>query len=266
MTSQFDYIRRLLGTGISFAVFGVGGLLLATLVFPLVAISTWDARVRRRRCQRLIQNGFRGFVGLMRFLGVAEFRFTGLEHLEGRKPMLVLANHPTLIDVVMLISVMPQADCVVKRALWRNPFLGGVVRAAGYVSNSSPEQVVEDCSRLLQEERALVLFPEGTRTVPGQPMRFQRGAARIALRSGAVILPVTVSCEPPTLMKNAPWYRIPPRRASFHLAVHPPVQVSELTETTALPEPAAVRRLTEALQEFFEGKMNEHECIDQRTA
>lgn len=263
---RLDFAWRLLGTAIGFTLFGIGALILATLVFPIIAVTSWSTDTRRRRCQRMIQLSFRGFVGTLRLLGVADVRFSGEQRLTGDKPMLVLANHPTLLDVVILISRMPQADCVVKQALWRNLFMGGVVRAAGYVSNSSPQQVVDDCSQLLGGERALVLFPEGTRSVPGQPLRFQRGAARVALKSKVPIVPVTVSCDPPTLMKNTPWYRIPPRRMVFRFVVHAPVDVPELLDEPGLPEPAAVRRLTEALQELFERKIEEHERTYRETA
>ena len=62
-----------------------------------------------------------------------------------------------------------------------------------------------------------MIFPEGTRTVPGQPMQMQRGAANVALRGARVLTPVFITCDPPTLSKNLPWYRIPPRRPTFTL-------------------------------------------------
>jgi len=81
-------------------------------------------------------------------------------------------------------------------------------------------------------------------------LRFQRGAAYIALRSGAPIVPVLIDCRPSTLTRAQKWYEIPPR--PFHLRIKalaaPPL------ECRALPgeaEPRAARRLTRALQDFF---------------
>jgi hypothetical protein len=93
----------------------------------------------------------------------------------------VLANHPTLIDVVFLISLLPNADCVVKRVAC-NPFMRGPVRAAGYISNDDGAGLVDDCIAAVRAGGSLVIFPEGTRSVPGQPPRLQRGAANIAVR------------------------------------------------------------------------------------
>ena len=70
----------------------------------------------------------------MRVLGILTYRVEGAERL--REPgRLIVANHPTLLDVVLLVSQMPEVDCIVKRGLWRNPFLRWPVSWAGYLPN-----------------------------------------------------------------------------------------------------------------------------------
>ena len=70
---------------------------------------------------------------------------------------------------------MPEVDCIVKQALWRNVFLRWPVYWAGYISNATGEGLVAACAAALREDRSLMVFPEGTRTRPGQPLAFQRG-------------------------------------------------------------------------------------------
>ena len=152
----------------------------------------------------------------MRVLGILTYRVDGAERL--REPgRLIVANHPTLLDVVLLVSQMPEVDCIVKRGLWRNPFLRWPVSWAGYLPNIEGEALIEECSATLRRGHSLLVFPEGSRTVPGKPMRMQRGAAHIALAADSEILPVTIACDPPTLFKGNPWYRVPARR--FHMQV-----------------------------------------------
>ena len=266
MLDRLDFIWRLLATGFCFTAFGIGGAILGLTVFPLAAAWPGSEVERRRRMQRLVRASFRLFLATVQLLGVGRISVRNGHLFTQDAGRLVLANHPTLLDVVVVVSLMPVADCVVKQGLWRNPFLASVVSGAGYVSNSSPEAVLEKCSALLGEGRSLVLFPEGTRSVPGKPLAFQRGAARVAVRSRAEILPVTLTCAPPTLMKNTPWYRIPRRRWHIEVMAHEPVNTASLLDFKDLPEPAAVRRMTEALQELFERKLEEHEYAYQRTA
>lgn len=81
---------------------------------------------------------FRGFVHMLTWAGVVRVSTVNLQRLRQAKGMVVIANHPTLIDVVVLISLMPNAGCIVKQGLWRNPFLRGVVSAAGYIPIAAP--------------------------------------------------------------------------------------------------------------------------------
>ena len=98
-----------------------------------------------------------------------DYRIDGAEILRQERGCLVVANHPTLIDYVLLASVMPETDCLVKSALLKNPFLGGVVRAADYLINSEAETLLPRCQQRLAQGDTILIFPEGTRTKPGYP-------------------------------------------------------------------------------------------------
>jgi len=108
-----------IGTGISFLTFGLGGLFLRMFVIPPMQWFIRDDLKRQRRVRRVVQRSFWLFVEWMRVLGVMTYEIHGRERLH-RDGLLVLANHPTLIDVVLLVSLLPNADCVVKSAVARN--------------------------------------------------------------------------------------------------------------------------------------------------
>jgi len=248
MSARVGYYWRLLATGGCFAAFGLGGLALATCIFP--ALLFIPGKTRTQRVRWVIHKSFGLFIWFMEKVGVMRFEVTGAERLRHCRNALVLANHPTLIDVVALISLMPAASCVVKSALWKNLFLGGVVRAAGYISNSDPESLITDCANDLNAGHPLIIFPEGTRSVPGQPLRFVRGASYIALKSGVPILPVLIDCSPTTLTKREKWYQIPHRRFHLRVDVLEPIQTS-LWTTPGEPDTLAARKLTQSLENFF---------------
>ena len=180
----------------------------------------------------------------------------GVEKLKTGKPKLILANHPTLLDVVLLISIIKHTNCVVKKTLFRDPFLGGVVKAAGYINNIGTEAIIDDCVKALKSGDNLIIFPEGTRTVPKKELKFQRGAAHIAARSGADVVPVTITCDPPTLSKAHKWYHIPPRPFRLRAEVGDPLDIAEILMTD---EPATVtsRRLTRFIHQYFTKRLEE---------
>ena len=230
-----------------FGIFGASALALV-LVIPLARLvdrrTPWD-----RLTQRWIQRAFRVFAALGDRLGLFSLELRGAERL-ANGPALIVANHPTLLDVVFLISQLPQADCVVKADTWRNPFLRGIASLAGYVSNQDGPKLVEECTRRLRGGRTLVLFPEGTRSTAHGLRPFKRGAARIALASGCALRPVRIRCEPRILGKDQAWWAFPSEKVRYILRVGEDLPTAGLA--AGLPRALAARRLTQELQREFE--------------
>ena len=243
---------RSVSSGLGFSYFGIGSLLLVFFAFPLVRLLTADPVARRRRTRRLIQAAFRSFIRGLVVLGSIRVRFENRELLEREGPLLVIANHPSLIDVCLLVSWIPDADCVVKRAAWSNPFLGGVVRAADYIPNDGGDALVDSCVERLRMGQRLVLFPEGTRSPKRDLQKFQRGAARIALRAGCPVLVVDIRCDPPFLTKSDPWYRVPETLPCYTVTAHEPEAVGR---EEGLSEGQGARRLTSAWRRGFEERL-----------
>jgi 1-acyl-sn-glycerol-3-phosphate acyltransferase len=120
---------------------------------------------------------------------------------------------------VFLMWLFPGADCVVKADHWRNPLLMFAVRAAGYLPNDDDEVLLREATQRVAAGRCLLLFPQGTRTRPGEEPEFRRGAAVIAARAGAPLVPVHISCTPPALRKGEPWLAVPESRGHFRIQV-----------------------------------------------
>ncbi|MFV0277056.1 MAG: lysophospholipid acyltransferase family protein, partial [Parahaliea sp.] len=239
------YLWRILATGASFSLFGLGALVLGYLVFPLVTLFARDRQTATRRCRYLVHLCFRAFVRFMRSTGVLSWSVEGRERL-ALPGQLVIANHPSLIDIVFLIAMLPNASCIVKADLYRNPFTRGPVSRAGYVPNNSPEQLLDDCVRTLAAGTSLVIFPEGTRSVRGGELRFRRGAAYVWLQANCPLALATISSDPPTLGKGEKWYQIPHRRPHFRLAVK-----RDIREARKTPEAPSARELTRYWQHYF---------------
>jgi len=247
MTKTISYCWRLFATALCFAVFGLAGLFLGLVVFPLMRLIPGSGAAHRRRVRATFQHAMRAFVEFMRGVGVLTYEFQGAERL-GRPGQMILANHPSLIDVCFLIAFTPQATCIVKSALWRNPFTRWPVVAAGYLSNAPTFEMVEGTAAALREGQSVIIFPEGTRTTPGQAMQFYRGAANIAVKAAVAVTPVFVRCDPTTLAKNMPWYQIPPRRVRFTFRVGTDIDVKGFRSA---PPPIASRAFNERLLQVF---------------
>ncbi len=240
------YAWRLLATALSFSLFGTGGVLLRVLIFPLLALLPGDDLSRRARA--VVSRTFYLFVRFMYRSGVLTYEVEGIERL-GQPGQLVIANHPSLIDMVVLIAFIRDANCVVKQSLWDNPSMGGPLRAAHYISNSGSMDMLDEAADALHSGQTLVIFPEGTRTTPGQAPEFHRGAAAIALRGARIVTPVVISVSPTTLTKAEPWYSIPSRR--FHICLRVGEDIDPQQFNQIGPPPIASRKLNDVLHQHF---------------
>ncbi|MDA8230028.1 MAG: lysophospholipid acyltransferase family protein [Magnetospirillum sp.] len=217
---RLERLWRAFGNGLFLAIIGIGGTLMAMTVFPAIALATRDPMRRRRRIQYAIHASFRLYCGAIHALRVADVDMVGGERLRGLRGTLIVANHPSLLDVVMIMSQVPNVQCVVKGGLWRNPFFRLTVEGAGYIRNDlDPEALMAACVDTLKAGNNLIVFPEGTRSVAGQPMRLRRGFANVATLAGADVQLLTITCEPPILNKGNPWWRVPETRTRFKLSV-----------------------------------------------
>lgn len=255
MLAFLSYSYRVLATGFCFAVFGIGGLLLSSSLFPLLSWLYKDPHKKQQEARKWVSRTFRFFVNLMQWVGVGNFHVPDADILAKQQGKLVMANHPSLIDVVVLIAYLPRADCVVKASLLRNPFISGVIKATGYISNDDPESVLVACNASLAAGNNLIIFPEGTRTTPGKQPKLQRGAANIAVRCSASPLILGIDVSPTTLTKENRWYQVPKKKFTFSV---------KIKDNAPLPKEGEVitketRRYTRSLQAFFSEDIHHYE-------
>lgn len=237
---------RVPATGVGFILFGLGGTFLSLTIFPIlymIPVKTW----REYYTRNLISWVFRNYIKVLRWLGLLSYELHQIEQL--KKPgQLIIANHPSLLDVVFLMG-LTDASCVVKSSLWRNPFTAMAVRAANYISNNDPA-LFNRCISTLQSGQSLIIFPEGTRSQPGKPLSFHRGPSNLALSAGVAITPVMIRCEPATLLKHQQWYEVSAQPPHYSIKVMPGYETAHFMANGTLQSMAA-RQLTRELVNYF---------------
>jgi 1-acyl-sn-glycerol-3-phosphate acyltransferase len=242
---KLNYAWRLIATGFSFVLFGLVALLLALSMTPLIRLFP-SASPTRKLTRHSIQKTSWCYVRIMRCLGVLSFQLENIDRLN-RPGILVIANHPTLLDAIFLMSVMPDTTFIVKAAMARNLITRWIVKAAGYIPNDEVGvELLEKAAVAIRSGNSLMIFPEGTRT-EDSGIKFKRGAANIALIANCPIAPVVIDCNPVTLRKCDKWYQLPPYKPHFHIKVLPEVSVSDLIDCDQ-PSGIQARHLTRALE------------------
>lgn len=214
-----------------FAAFGVG----AALISPLVLVLR-----RPALCQRVVRAAWIPLVWLFRATRLIRVDASRLAVPQGSA---IAANHPSLINVVLFVALVPKTLYVAKRALRGNPFMAAIVRMT---SLPDDERLVEEASGYLAKGWNVLVFPEGTRTPSGVALGpLKRGAAHLALRTGAPLVAVGVSLSPIRILgKSQHAWTMGASPVTYTFRADAPTRE---TPQTGEPPRAAARRVTAAL-------------------
>lgn len=254
MSEWLSRAYRGMATGVCFAVFGLGGLAISVTVFPLLMLLVRDERLRQRVGKWVMRQSFHFFFEFMRFTGVLRYRVKHLERLS-RPGLLIVANHPSLIDVVFLLGLLERANCIVRSTLLRNPFMRYPILAAGLVPNGEGGvDLLDRCIQSMNSGDALLVFPEGSRSEPTHLLPFQRGAAHLAVRARKDVTPVVIRVSEHNLGRHSVWWRAPRRRIDYEFEIKEDIPIQPLLERHPEP-PAAARELTAQLRQYFEEEL-----------
>jgi 1-acyl-sn-glycerol-3-phosphate acyltransferase len=132
--------------------------------------------------------------------------------------LIIAANHPSLLDALIIIARVPRTVCIMKASLMDNVFLGAGSRLARYIANDSPRQMIRGAVERLKAGDHLVLFPEGTRSPsPTQIHPLLPGITLMAQRAGVPIQTVLIETDSPYAGKGWPLWRLPPLPMEFRV-------------------------------------------------
>ena len=149
----------------SLAIICLSWLPMAVLLHPILPRHIGQALGRR-----VIMHAFRFYLRLLTWLCACRFDLSALDRLRDDGPLIIAANHPSLLDAVLIASRLPNAVCVMKASLMDNILFGSAARLARYIRNNGLMQIIMQSRKALQQGGQVVIFPEGTRSIAFQLM------------------------------------------------------------------------------------------------
>lgn len=250
ISNKFLYAWRVFVKWFSFFFFGLNSVILGILILPPMRLFLHPKARFQKYGRRFVTFFFRVFVMIMHILGIVNLEPDDRKKYRRLSSKIIVANHPSLLDVVMLISLIPNADCIVNAYLKRN-ILGAVVRQLYIVNSSDLDNILFSCTETLKQGNCLLIFPEGTRTPrSGKKVILKKGAARISLASGCSIVPIHIGgTDKFGLGKKDPWTGFNPQeRYIYRLTMGAEIDPENYRE---LPAPAAAKCITEEIRAFL---------------
>ncbi len=204
--------------GALFALFFFGSPILALTLFPALRLASRTRETYRRRCTTLLAHGIHLILWTARFVGVVDYELSPLPPgIDPGKPYVMISNHPTFVDMIVVMGAFRELTCVTQGSWSRHWALGRLLRSTNYLPGPGSglpesEQMLDSMVAHLRAGFPLLVFPEGHRSMTERLLRFRRGAVEAATRAGVPIVPLFLALDRPYLTKDVPLTR-PPRVA-----------------------------------------------------
>ena len=245
----YEYLAMIVGLS-ALAVICLIWLPFAMLLYPLL-----PRRLAQPWGRLMISAGFRGYLSFLSCFCACRFELAELEQLKFEGPLILAANHPSLLDAVMLVSRLPNAVCVMKAALMDNILFGAAARLARYIRNNAPLEMILSAREELAGGAHLVIFPEGTRTTRFPLDPCTPSTALIASRTRIPVQTLLIEFSTPYLGKAWPLFRRP------QLPLHCRVRLGR-----RFPPPENIASFTRELETYFRQELEAGPPLDPSVA
>ena len=175
---------------ISFGIFGIFSLFVGLVIFPLVRMFVKDEDRRLDTYSKIVHNSWEMFVKLIQFMTIIRIDAEDLEKLRSVKNSVIVSTHPSYIDVLIILSLIPKTTCFVAPRLTQNKFFKKIVESMFLISGKPLEELKQDSKYMLDRGFNVLIFPSGIRHRKGEQPKIRKGASMIALSAKKDVVPI----------------------------------------------------------------------------
>ena len=140
-----------------------------------------------------------------------------IENIRNIKNSVIVSTHPSFLDIVVLMSIIPYSTCFVSEKLSRNPFLKGIVKYLFILEGQDLEKWLNDACNKLENGMNIIIFPMGTRHKKDEHKKIRRGASLIAQKSQKDIVILDMKTSFGFLQINQPFYDAGEETVEYYL-------------------------------------------------
>lgn len=223
-----------------FFIFGVGAVLLNFLLFPFI-------KNNKELCSDIMHSLWKFFTALLVFIRLIKLDIKKLNKIENK---VIVATHPSFIDIVILIGLIPRSTCFVKKELAHNPILKNIISSIFITNEVELEELKEKTKRMLDRGFNIIVFPAGTRHRKNEHPKIKKGAAQIALNANKDIVPIRIFTDEDFLFINQPFYAAGSKIVTFEIEECSEIRINEFKDKSEI---VTKKHITEQIEKYLYG-------------
>lgn len=171
----------------SFLFFYIGAAIISFVVFPLIERFTKD---KRTKYAKVVYHSWRGFVRYLAKVGVLKLNVENVEQLNNIKNKIIVSTHPSYIDILILMSLIPKSTCFVKEGLAHDFVMKNIIDKIFIPSGLELDEMQRITKDYLDDGFNVVVFPSGIRHRRNEYPKIKKGTALIAMNANKDIIPI----------------------------------------------------------------------------
>ena len=252
----FSYTYYCVSKLVAMLSFGIGAIILAILVFPFIRLFTLAHKDFGIIARAYVSHTFRVFLKNLEICKTSILKVEDRQAFRDIHSKVIIANHPSLLDFVYIMSLVPNSTCIVRGSLTRTP-LRGVIKQAYITNNTDFNEVLVECKKLTDKGCNVIVFPEGTRSPRVGQNNYKKGAARIALYCSCDVQPLFIGgSDKYGLGKTDPlWSYNHVEKYLYDIKMLPVIKIDQFKE---LSDTIAAKHLTEEMEKVIRGAGDEY--------
>jgi len=181
-----------------FIFYGISALIFNYFVFPI--------QKSKYEQYEILRKSWSFFIQLLLKLHIIRLNVTNIDKIKNIKNSIIVSTHPSFIDIVVLMSIIPYSTCFVANRLAKNFFLKGIVKLLFLIETQSVDELIEATCSKLNDGLNVIIFPMGIRHRKNETPRIRRGTALIAQKSRKNIVMLDLETDYDFLQINQPIY------------------------------------------------------------
>ena len=209
-----------------FGVFGLGAMVLNFFVFPILK-KIYKYEKRTEMYSEIIRHLWRFFINLITALKLIKLEIKDKNALQNIKNKVIVATHPSFIDIVILVALIPKSTGFAKKDAAHNFIFKNLVSGLFISNDIELEELKSETKKYLDMGFNVIIFPMGTRHRKNEYPKIKKGASLVALNAHKNIVPIKIYTNKAFLFINQPFYEAGKDTIIYAIEVLPEIRLDQ---------------------------------------